>query len=323
MRWSPLVLVLACNNAPAPAPEAAPASAVAPTPDLAPAPALAWTVLAPATSPPGDVFADAGGIWRCTAGSCRHLAWSGGATREQALPCADTASLEASQAGTHLVQVCDDQLKITTLATGAVVTRKPPFPELDELIVDDDGVVTMTHEQSVARVTAKAVLGPFTLQLPADSLTPDRLADLYPARGPWLAHTHGAYEHELAWRASTPSPTAVALGGGALWNGDQMWVSLMTNGYVRMDEGGPIPVAGRIGGGLPGHGILLDTAPWGPDGLIAQYEDAALLVDRELVTRRQIALPNAPGDYGRVGSDPSGTRLWFLHTDGRITTASL
>lgn len=323
MRWSPLLLVLSCAAPTPSSPGAAPSPSVAATPDPTPTPALAWTTLAPATSPSGDVFADDAGVWRCTAGTCRHLAWSGATPRERPLPCADATDLEPSQAGTRVVQLCGNRLEITTLATGAAVQRELPFPEIDQLIVDDDGVVTVTHEQSVARITAKGVLGPFALELPADALTPDRLADLYPARGPWLAYTHGAYEQELAWRASTPSPTAVALGGGALWNGDQMWVSLMTNGYVRMDAGGPVRVAGRIGGGLPGHGVLLDTAPWGPDGMIAQYEDAALLVDREFVTRRQIQLPGAPNDYGRVGSDPSGTRLYYMHSDGRIDAAML
>src|SRR4051812_43224490 len=120
MRWSPLVLVLSCSSSPALSPQSSPAT---PAPEVAPSPPLAWSVIAPATSAPGDVFADDAGIWRCTAGKCQHLAWSGGATREQPLPCADTASLTASQAGTHVVQVCGDKLKITALATGAVVTR--------------------------------------------------------------------------------------------------------------------------------------------------------------------------------------------------------
>lgn len=323
MRWSPLALLLSCCNSPAPSAEVAPSAPTAPTPDDAASPPLEWKEVAPAARPAGDVFADNDGLWRCNDERCQHLAWSGGARREQPLPCADAASFAASQAGTHVAQVCGDQLKIVALATGATVTRALPFAEPDDLIVDDDGVVTATHEHSVARVTAREVLGPYALRLPADAITPAESADLYPARGPWLAYTHGAYAHELAWRATSSGPAEVTLGGGALWNGDQMWVSLMTNGYVRMTETGPVPVAGRIGAGLPGHGLLLETAPWGADGLIAQYEDAALLVDREFVTRRQIQLPNAPGDYGSVGSDPSGTRLYFVHTDGRISVASL
>ncbi|MFY0534396.1 hypothetical protein [Nannocystis pusilla] len=102
-----------------------------------------------------------------------------------------------------------------------------------------------------------------------------------------------------------------------------MWVSLMTNGYVRMTESGPVPVAGRIGGGLPGHGLLLSVLPWGADGLIAQYEGAALLVDRELNTRRQLRTPNAKDTYGTIGSDPSGAWLFFVHEDGKIAVAAL
>ena len=63
--------------------------------------------------------------------------------------------------------------------------------------------------------------------------------------------------------------------------------------------------------------------PWGPDGLLAQYEQAVVLLDRELVTRRSLLTPNAKGTYGRAGSDPSGTKLYFVGPDGTISLASL
>ncbi|MCY0994952.1 hypothetical protein OV203_47940 [Nannocystis sp. ILAH1] len=286
---------------------------------------LEWKDLVTGVSASGDVFADVRGVWRCEDGACQHRPWSGGDGGRQALPC-DASSddkFAVSPAGTRVAQVCEGKLAISTLTTGEVVRRKSPFPELDDLEVDESGVVTAIHEHRVARVTAKGLQGPFALEVPKEALTPTNFASLYAANGPWLAYTHGAYSDEVAWRASTPAPTQVALGGGALFNGEQMWVSLMTNGYVRMTESGPVPVAGRIGGGLPGHGLLLSVLPWGADGLIAQYEDAALLVDRELNTRRQLRTPNAKGTYGTIGSDPSGAWLFFVHEDGRIAVAAL
>ncbi|MCY1062177.1 hypothetical protein [Nannocystis sp. SCPEA4] len=287
--------------------------------------ALEWKDIVTGVSASGDVFADARGVWRCEDGACEHRPWRGGDVGRQALPCAasndDNSAI--SPAGTRVVQVCDGKLVITTLATGEVVRRKLPFPELDDLEVDESGVVTVVHEHSVARVTAKGLQGPFALEVPKDAITPANFASLYAASGPWLAYTHGAYEKEVAWRASTSAPTEVALGGGALFNGEHMWVSLMTSGYVRMTESGPVAVAGRIGAGLPGYGLLLSVLPWGADGLIAQYEEAALLVDRELNTRRQLHTPNAKGDYGTIGSDPSGAWLFFVHSDGKIAVAAL
>lgn len=287
--------------------------------------AVEWKDILTGVSVRGDVFADVRGIWRCEDGVCEHRPWREGAVSRRALPCnaSGAADYAFSQAGTHVAQVCEGALAITSLGTGEVVRRALPFPELDGLEVDESGVVTAIHDHSVARVTSQGVLGPFALEVPGDAISPADSAELHPANGPWIAYTHGAFAREVAWRASTPSPTAVALGGGALFNGDQMWVSLMTSGYVRMTESGPVAVAGRVGGGLAGHGILVGVVPWGPDGLIVQYEDAALLVDRELITRRQIQTPNAKGTIGTIGGDPSGAWLFFVHEDGRISAAAL
>ncbi|MEZ4454268.1 MAG: hypothetical protein R3B09_32740 [Nannocystaceae bacterium] len=320
MRWGVLFLVIACSaaeSAPAPTSTAAPESAPAAAP-------LVWKDVFPAGRF-GEVFADARGIWRCVDGTCEHRTWSDGASTQRALPCdaSSRSSFAASQGGTHVAQICGESLAITSLADGEVVKRGSPFAETDGLIVDEAGVVTLVGGHEVVRVSAEGVLGPFTLTVPADAITPQDDAELLPARGRWLAYTHGAYAREVAWRTSTTAPAEVALHGGAFFNGDQMWVSLMSNGYVRMTEGGPVEVAGRFGGGLMGHGLLFDVVPWGADGLIAQYEDAALLLDRDLKTQRQISTPNAPETYGILACDPTGERLVFVHEDGRVVFAAL
>ncbi|MFY0534395.1 hypothetical protein [Nannocystis pusilla] len=138
---------------------------------------LEWKDLVTGVSASGDVFADARGVWRCEDGACQHRPWSGGDGGRQALPC-DASSddnFAVSPAGTRVAQVCEGKLAISTLTTGEVVRRKLPFPELDDLEIDESGVVTAIHEHSVARVTAKGLQGPFALEVPKDALTPTNL----------------------------------------------------------------------------------------------------------------------------------------------------
>jgi len=279
-----------------------------------------WTPIAPATTDLFNVFADAAGVWRCTDASCAHHAWSGGAVRTRTLPCA-IRTFGSSPHGTHVAQVCDGKLVVTTLATGRSSTHELPVADVAELVVDDEGTVTATYDRSVVRVTATAVEGPFTLDVPRDAVVSGS-AELRPAIGPWLAYSDGAFSKEVAWRSGGAAPAAVPLHGGALFNGDQMWVSLMASGYVKMTATGPVPVRGDVRGGLPGYGVLLDDKPWGPDGLLAHYEQAVLLLDHELVPVCSLLTPNGKGQSGRLGSDPTGTRLYYAAVDGSISIAT-
>lgn len=43
-----------------------------------------------------------------------------------------------------------------------------------------------------------------------------------------------------------------------------LFLTTLVGGYVRVEAESLVPVSGRFGGGLGGHGFPMETAPWGP-----------------------------------------------------------
>ena len=304
---------------------------------------VSWQEVAPArevTLGSYAYFADADGVWRCHKAACVRFGWEGRSSATVPLPC--DSQLVPSPSGTLVAQRCGGEVVVTSLPSGKLAFPRRPLEEVDELVVDDSGTVSATRssraryapedddkvigwDPAVAiRIKPNGARKRYELDPPDDAIERGSKAGVHPARGAWLAYSDGAYHLEAAWRASDP-PKQVALGGGALFNGDKMWISTMKNGYQRMTDAGPVALKNRFGGGLPGHGLLLDIAPWGRDGLIAQYETAFVLLDGELATKRVIKIPQLPKEQFlySVVSDPTGKRVCLATLDGRIRCTSL
>lgn len=327
----PLLAVLVttgCGSASPPSPPSGtvPPAAVSveptPRPHSAPPPELPsdrWTE----ARPKGDgtlhflfTFQDEHRVWQCEGHSCSVV--YGPDAPPVRFPCVSTWDpTGASPSGTWVARICDDQLHLRSLVS---LTPPPPPKPLGgrvflSLSVDDLGTVTATGQDGlVVRWPVGDALREVTLTNP--HRTTGAAEELLPADGRWLAHSDNPEDTAVLW-TSEPTPKPIRTHGRAFRNRQQFWGSLLAGGYVRVDGTSLVPVQGRFGGGLGGHGFLMDIEPWGPRGLLIVYETAVQLKDPELETVAQITFPPMEGLLD-VGANPSGKRLHVAGPYGEI-----
>lgn len=285
---------------------------------------LAWQEL---EARPGDElhynihFEDQDSLWRCEGRRCQ-IRYGANVGRQVETPCDayryPTMFSSPSKSGRWLLQSCDGKAFVVDMETGR--TRKLPVDatRVHAGIVDDAGTATLASRTSLFfRVPRRGKPKRFSVTPPKEALDQDADASLVPGHGPWIGFSDGAYEDEVGWRVGRPA-RSVRLGGGAFFNGEHVWVSLMTGGYVQLRaDGKQDAVTGRLGGGLPGKGLLMSIVPWGERGLIVEYEKAISLVDDQLETVREVALPKVEGMLD-IGSNPQGDQIHLASPYGAL-----
>jgi hypothetical protein len=312
-------------------------SSSAVTPGVSPAHAAGWRRLLTTQHQrlARTVFATDDHIWLCRDDLCSGWSWPApGFEADPApaatltLPCVPDLTGVAAR-GSYLAFVCDRWARagrVTRLRISDATSKRFELPLVarklaTELVVgvavDDAGDITATTtDDRIFRISTTGAVKVWKVRVPERAV-------LWPAVGPWLAYSDGAYSEEVAWRASVPS-TPLHLGGGAFFNGSRMWVSHMQNGYFRWEGEAFVPTEGRFGGGLAGHGILSGIGPWQDDKLWVSYETAVLLLDEELREQRRLALPagTKPELSPTFGMNPAGTRCFAYHATGELDVGS-
>lgn len=339
-RRSPLVIVgvlvslFACTRPVTPTQHIEPAHAgVAPTaaPNEPTGPGV-WTDVAPPLVP-GEVvpakavFADARGIWRCVNSRCEHFGANGEPGAAWELACGVSNRFVAAADGGVVAQICGTDLVVIETRTARRRTQSVATPEVDALVVDPRGSVTLTVRGAGDEVIVLRY--PPTGQAPRRTVVANRsTGNVAPATGELLAYTDGNGPREAAWFDGTP-PVEVAVAGLSLVNGEHLWVSEMSGGYLRQRARSREPVRGAPKGGMPPCGLLLDSGPWGDEGLLFVYERAVLLVDAQLEGVGVVPLPGGTmtlRDAGTVArasasdvvASPAGDRLYATLPDGAV-----
>lgn len=287
----------------------------------------AWVEVASALVP-GElvlrpvVFADRRGIWRCAFGQCEHFGAKGERGAVWPLACDVSHQFVAAAGGGFVAQICGTDLVVTNTRT--TQRRTQPVPAVDAIVVDAGGTVTLTTRGAGNEV--------IVLRYPPMGLPPlrtvvanDSSGSVEPGTGQLLAYTNGNGPREAAWFDATP-PVLVTASGLWMVNGEHLWLSRSTGGYLRQRERDSEPVRGAPKGGMPPCGICLDESPWGADGLLFHYERAVLLVDDQLEEVGLVPLPTGTmqlkemppfrrGAASTVVASPDGRQIYVSLPD--------
>lgn len=291
-----------------------------------------WVEVAPAFVPGKvvvykAVFADHRGVWRCAIGRCEYFDAKGERGAAWPLACDASRQLAAAADGGFVAQVCGTDLVV--IETGTTQRRTQPLSEPDvyALVVDTGGTVTLTAIGAGNEV--------IVLRFPSTGLAPRRTvvvngssASIEPGTGQLLAYTSGNGPREAAWFDATP-PIEVTADGLWMVNGEHLWLSKSTGGYLRQRARDSEPVRGAPKGGMPPCGIGLDVRPWGADGLLFSYERAVLLVDAQLEQVGLVPLPQGTmqlvgfpaverGLASDVVTSPDGRQLYVVLPDASV-----
>lgn len=274
-------------------------------------------------------FADDSAIWRCVAERCERFDLLGKPARQLRLPCAVRAvtfqsNLVASPSGTVVAMRCGAEL-VRLRSDGSLMGRSQASLDSEHMVVDDDGAVTTSIDRGQDRWTIARQRG----EGAPESVEVSSKSQVEPGIGVLLAWTNGNSGSELAWVGGAP-PKPVPFSGLALVNGEHLWISFSKGGYARLEGTSLTPVSGAPKGGLPPHGILMSSAPWGRKGMLFFYERAVVLVNEELEAVHQVELPrislSLAYDDERLVTDrvsevlasPSGNTLFARLADGSV-----